>query len=314
MAFLPDVGDVHVDRMLTNISLGVMNKPTNYVGLQVFPSLTVNRQTDIVPKYDEGDWLRDEAQERAPATESEGSGYTVDTSNFYRCKNYAFHTNIPTERRRNADMPFNVDRDATRFVTDKILMKSEVLFASNFFKTGVWTTSDASKDWTVVGNMPFNDIEELKITISGLIAEEPEDLVLGREVYGALKQHALVLDRMKYVRLAIVTRELIMSMFEIQKLHIGKAIRNTAKRGKTVTKSRILGKHALLLYVPSAPSLFTPAAGYTFFWDAFGDGRPSYVRRIYMPLKKAERIEADIFYDMKLTSADAGGILTGVVP
>ena len=56
----PLASDLHVDQMLTNMSIGYSN--LSYISDMIFPILMVNKQSDIVPKYDQSHWFRDGAQ------------------------------------------------------------------------------------------------------------------------------------------------------------------------------------------------------------------------------------------------------------
>src|SRR5213082_254015 len=116
MPFSPGVNDLHIDQLLTDISIATMNEPGDYISTQVFPNIPVAKQTDLIPKYDEFAWLADEAKPRAPATESEGSGWSVDNSMRYVCENFAFHKDIPVEIRANTYRPYNVDEEAAMYV------------------------------------------------------------------------------------------------------------------------------------------------------------------------------------------------------
>jgi hypothetical protein len=73
-----------------------------------------------------------------------------------------------------------------------------------------------------------------------------------------------------------------------------------------VTYAANWGDNALLLYRPPAPSLRTPAAGYTFVWQtAFGG--PQYIRRRREPIAdKADLLEMFKFWDTQITASDAG--------
>jgi len=70
----PTSNDVHVDAILTNISVAYIQEQSAYIASQVFPIIPVEKQSDKYFTYAKGDWFRDEAQLRAPATESAGSG------------------------------------------------------------------------------------------------------------------------------------------------------------------------------------------------------------------------------------------------
>ena len=63
----------------------------------------------------------------APGTVAVEGGWNVTTTNTYNCINYASSARHPDELRANADSVFNLDREATQFVTDKIQMRWERL-------------------------------------------------------------------------------------------------------------------------------------------------------------------------------------------
>lgn len=118
----PTQNQVHVDAILTNISVAYMQKQDNFIASKVFPIVPVSKQSDKFFTYTKNDWFRDEAQRRADATESAGGGYGLSTDT-YQADVYAFHKDIGDQTRANADAPINVDREATEFVTSRIALK-----------------------------------------------------------------------------------------------------------------------------------------------------------------------------------------------
>ena len=53
----PDVGDVHVNALLSNLSIAYKN--ANYIADTVFPQVLVQKQSDIIARYDRDMWLRE---------------------------------------------------------------------------------------------------------------------------------------------------------------------------------------------------------------------------------------------------------------
>ena len=115
----PTANDVHIDAILTNISVAYIQDQNAFVASKVFPTIPVEKQSDKYFVYTKGDWFRDEAQLRAPATESAGSGYNLTTAT-YNTQVYAFHKDVDDQVRANADNPLNPDRDATSFITQRM--------------------------------------------------------------------------------------------------------------------------------------------------------------------------------------------------
>ena len=114
----PDVGDVHVNGLLSQMSVGYSNALANYVADQAAPPVYVSKQSDIYAVYSRGDFFQDLGNEmlRAPGTPAATTGFNVATDNTYRALNYAIGMVIPDELAANADEVFSLEQDATRLV------------------------------------------------------------------------------------------------------------------------------------------------------------------------------------------------------
>src|SRR5690606_36487085 len=75
-----------------------------------------------------------------PGTPSAGGTYEIDNTPTYFCTKYAYHKEVTEEDRVNADDPLDPDADASEFVSQKLLIKREVIWAAKYFTTGVWGT------------------------------------------------------------------------------------------------------------------------------------------------------------------------------
>jgi hypothetical protein len=186
----PTSQQVHVDAILTNISVAYMQQQANFIASRVFPIVPVSKQSDKFFTYTKNDWFRDEAQRRADATESAGGGYGLSTDT-YHADVFAFHKDIGDQTRANADAPIQVDREAAEFVTMRLLLKMETQFVSSFFTTGVWGTDDTPSNlWSdYTSSDPLGDVEDGKRAILSTTGFEPNTLVLGYDVFRSLKNH-----------------------------------------------------------------------------------------------------------------------------
>jgi len=59
----PTANQVHVDALLTNISIGYRN--ASYIADRLFPIVPVNKQSNIIPNYEQSHWFRNDALRRA---------------------------------------------------------------------------------------------------------------------------------------------------------------------------------------------------------------------------------------------------------
>jgi len=315
----PTTNDVHVDAILTNISVAYIQDQGNFIANQVFPSVPVEKQSDKYFKYTKGDWFRDEAQLRAAATESAGSGYSLSTDT-YSTSVYAFHKDVDDQVRANADNPLNPDRDATTFVTQRMLLRQEIDWNTNYFTTGIWDTDVVGgSDFTVWSNYtssdPIEDIETGKATMLTNTGFMPNTLVVGYDVFRQLRHHPDIVDRIKYTSSEVPAEGILGRLFGVDRVLVTRGIKNSGAEGASDSFAQIHGKNAALYYVAPSPGLLTPSAGYQFTWRGVSDGMGQNIgiTRFRMPELRADRIEAQMAWDYKVVSTDLGYFFSACV-
>lgn len=319
----PGSGDVHVNALLTNMSIRFENEL--YIAEGILPNVLVNKRSDIVPKYFQSDWYRRRGKylgEREPAPVG---GYRVDVTDTYFCNEVGVGTFIGDARRANTDQPYDADRDGMRWVVDGILLEKEFRFTEDFWKTGVWGTDktgtvDFTK-WSVYAtSTPIANLRSFIRTVRRATGRQPNKLVLGDLTFDVLVDHPNFLDRIKYGQTpgvpAMVTPQAMAAILGLDEILIGLSqytTSNAATAEASVVYTPMWDDDALLLYVPSGPSLGTPAAGYTFVWrTAFGG--PRYIKQRRDPASdKGDLIEGYEFFDQKITAANAGLFISDAV-
>jgi len=315
----PTSSDVHVDAILTQISIAYMQQSGVYIANSVFPSINVDKQSDKFYTYAKGDWFRDEAALRAPATPSAGSGYTLSTDN-YSADVYAFHKDVDDQVRANADAPLNPDRDATQFVTQRMLLRQELDWSSTYFTTGVWATdvvggTGFTKWSNYTSSDPIEDVETGKATILASTGYLPNTMVLGYDAFRQLRNHPEVVDRIKYTSAGVPTESTLASLFGVDRIMVARAIQNTGAEGAADSFSLLHGKNAALYYVAPSPGVLTPSAGYQFAWTGVSDGLGANVgiSRFRIPELRCDRVEAQQAWDFKVIGADLGYFFSNCV-
>lgn len=324
---MPKMQDAHIDRAMTNISVAYLQDASAFIADKVFPIVPVRRQSDVFYVYNKGDFMRDEAQVRGAGTESAGGDYGVAASDPYHCRKHAFHYDVTEEERANYDEPLNADTDATEFVSQKMLIRREMEWASKFFKTGVWGTeitgtasnpsSGQAIKWNLATSNPILDITNAAVQMASETGYRPNTLVLSPFAFNALKNHEDILDRIKYTQKGIVTTDLLATLFEVQHVYVAWSVVNSAAKGATDSVSFIMGKHALLCYANPSPALRKPSAGYIFAWTGL-EGAGAYGNRIVrLPMDVlglgTERIEGEIAFDAKKICGDLGVFFKDIV-
>lgn len=316
----PTQYDVHINRPLTNISIAYMQDAAGFIADRVFPNVPVAKQSDYFWTIPRDAFNRDEMKKRADATESAGGHYELDQDTYF-AEVWAFHHDIGEQRRANTDNPLNPDREATELVSMKALLKREILWASTYFTTSVWTvdktgvaaspTGTQFLQWNDASSTPIEDIRAARRAQQLLTGFKPNTLVLGPQVLDALLDHPDLIDRIKYGQTsgpAQIELADLRNLFKIDRIFVMEGIKNTAAEGATESNSFIGGKSALLCYSAPSPGLMTPTAGYTFSWTGYlGAGAMgNRIIKMPVPLKKADRVEIEMAMVQKLIAADMG--------
>jgi hypothetical protein len=305
----PTASDVHVNAPLTQISIAFLQSADQFIADKVFPMVPVTHQSDRYYEYLRGNWFRSSAQSRAPGTESAGGGWKMKTDSSYFADVKAVHKDVDDQIRANQDSVIDMDRDATRWVTQQLLLKRDIDWAESFFKTGAWGSDiTVPAKWSSALSTPIEDIRTQYYEILKSTGYKPNTLVLGAEVHRALVDHPSFVDRIKFTQRGVVDTEIMASVLGLDRVLVASAVQNSAAEGAlTDSYDFILGKSALLTYAAPSPSLMEASGGYIFSWSGpFGSVSGTRIKRFRMDPLSADRVEGEMAYDMKQVSPDLG--------
>ena len=317
----PGVGDVHVNKLLSNVSVAYKNQI--YIAESVAPILLVDKQSDLIATYDKDFWARSVAKKTNPLEPPPIGGYEVNYETYF-CEERSVGDIIPDAQVANQDPPFNARADATEWVTDQLLLEHEIDFLTNFWTTGVWSTDvvggvDFVKWSTYATSDPVQDIRGWMRTIRRLLlGRQPNKLVLGDMTFDVLADHPSLLERVQYGASsnepAMVTPNLIAQLLGLQEVQVGHVVYTTTAEGAaTMTYTAGYDDDALLCFAPPRPGLKTPTALYTIVWRSLY-GATRYIRMRREPLSdKGWLIEGFQHYVIKQLSADAGIFISDAV-
>lgn len=297
-------GNVHVDKVLTNISLAWPNN--EFVGERLFPVVKVSKQTDMYYWFGRDSWVPETSDYRAPgsvANEIPGVGVALDT---YYASEHSLQIPVTDEERQNSDSPMSPDRDATEHVTQKILlgrelaMKNLVTNTANY-ATGLSVTLSGTDRWNDYTNSdPVDDIKVGKRAVHAKVYFEPNTAIIPYQVMSVLEDHPDIIERIKYTDRAILTKEIIAAVFQIPNIIVpGVAV--GAGVGFAITSSYLWGKDVVLAYVPPRAGLRIPAFAYEFVW---GFPETQQVDRWRETQRKSDLVRVSRRYDLKLVGVE----------
>lgn len=315
-------GNIHIDQVLTNISVAWSNE--GLVGSQLFPTVTVRKQSDKYYTFGREAWLPETGDLRAPGTEAnEIPGLNVSLDTYY-AQEHSLEIAVTDEERDNTDSPMSPDVDGTNLVTSKIMLGREkamhdlVTTAANYASDMTVTLSgtntwDSYTGGTDTSN-PISDVKTGRRKMHAHLFQEPNVGVFPYQVMSALEDHPDIIERIKYSERAILTPEIIQAVFGIPKVIVpGLGIASSA----ALTPSYLWGTDVLLAYVPPRAGLKVPAFAYEFVWG-YGGNTPQVTDRWREEKRKSDLIRVSRRYDLKLVgvennSSDAnfGKVITG---
>lgn len=320
----PDQGSLHVLRPLNSLSIAYWGDQKQFVASRFFTQVPVQNQADMYWKYPRGAFLKVQMELRAPNSQSRGSGWDMQMAQFIT-QVYAFHHDIPDQRRANADGPLNQDKVATRFVTWQAMLHRELLFAQTYLATGKWSvdytgvaagpTSVQFVKWSVANSTPIEDVQRIKS-----LAEKANGGfklnkgLITRDVWDVLKNHSEIVGRVIYGgtngQPAKVTLQAVAGLFELDSLEVMESMYDTSNEGGTEALSYFATGKFLLVHDQPA-GIEAPCPAVTFNWTGYtGTTSMGYrIKKFRMEDIGSDRIEIEQAYAPYIIASDLGTLL-----
>lgn len=327
---MPISSAVHLDSLLTNLSVAWMNDPSTYLAGNVFPNVSVAKQSDKYRVFNKADWFRDDVRRRADTTEAAQTDYTLSTDSYY-ADVYALKQLIGDQTSANYDAPGDLLQDTTRYLINKMMLSRDLQFTADFLGTGKWgqdytgvvsgPTANQFIQWNNYSTSdPILDIEAGKTKIASVTGLEANTLVIGRDVLATLRNHPDLIDRINYTGTGGrggIDEAILAQVFGVERVLVARAVKNTAAEGQTAVYAKLsAAKDVFLCYSAPNPGLMVPTAGYTFSWNNIPGGQPGSpvaVTRYRDQPKASDVVEVQTAYDNKIVAPELGVFLSGAI-
>jgi len=318
---------------LTNLSMAYFQDASRYVAKSIFPICPVQLSSAKFYTFSKADLLRDNVQPK-PEFGKVTPAQFGHADQSYSCSVDQVIVGIDkisslNYQRTNAPGVIDPRRAKAKFIAEQMLLHQDIVFAQNFFKTGVWTN-----EWTGVSSNPstnqfwkFNEancdpialFDTLCTQVEQNTGRRPNRLGLGKNAFNALKNNAAVIERVKFggssANPATVNEKVLAELFGIEKVTVLSSIYNaSAVVGGEDMNFICDPDSAILAYATNSPAIDEPSAGYIFTWDMLGNGQ-------YMPTMQyegepgthSEFMEGLFSADMKKTADDLAVFLKSCV-
>jgi len=301
-----------VDPVLSTVAQGFSQ--SEFVGTNLFPQVAVPLRGGNIITFGKEDFMLYGTQ-RAPgeSTKRVTFGYTNGS---YALTDFSLEGTVPVELVEESQNGPGIDqasmaiRKVARIMALR-LEKAQADLARNASNYGasnkITLTSTAQwSDYTGTSN-PMAVVETAKEAVRAAVGVRPNTVVMGAAVMARLRQHPIVVDRMKYTGRDIATAEILASLFGVDRVLVGDAIwANDAG-----TFADVWGKDVVVAYtVPaSLAEMGTPTYGYTYNLNGYPIAEESYYDRNtkswVFPVTRAE--------SPVIAAASAGYLITNAV-
>lgn len=319
--------DLHVDQLLTNLSVAFVQESAKFVADKVFPIVPVAKASDKYVIYPKGHFWRDEVGPRPLGGRPNQANFDVEQGT-YVCEEEGLEYKLDERLRANADQPYDPDRSAMRLLTEQMMVHRDSDWASSYFKKEVWDTDLKGKSsspgageflqFDQSGTEPVDFFDEQRDDLGAATGMEPNTLVLGRDVFRVLKNHPEIKDRIKYTQTGFVTAEILAKLFGVDRVVIPGSVKNSAAEGAADAIDYIVGrKDALLVYSAPNAAIDQPSGGYIFAWTGLFAGAAAPlgggIQRGREELAHSDVFQIRCAYDMKVVAPELGVFFEGAV-
>jgi hypothetical protein len=311
----------HVDLDLTNFAIEQMNRPSDFVADQIAPLAAVPDQSGKYVVFGE-EALEDPGDVvRGPLAAPKELAMSLSRDS-YACEDHAATQPYAREEEGAARGLYSPEQRATRLAMDRVIrLKRELDLIAKVTNAAEYSASNklalaGGDKWSdPINSDPIGDILGLAKAVALGCGFAPNKIVFGWDVLQALKVHEDVKKRFVNVVGGAITLAQIAQVFEIP-CFLSSARKKAAGAGGAKSFAWTAGSIWIGYSAPS-PSMEDPSFAKTFLWsgapDAMG-GIGVETFDLYPPGRKGRAVDVHFWHsDVKITTKDAGALITGAV-
>lgn len=264
---MPEPKNLHVDAVLTNLSVKYRNEAM--IWPLVMPVISVGKRSDKYNIYNKADSYKVPDDHLGPKSLPNEMDWGVSDGS-YSVKDHGLADWLPQETIDNADNPLEPEADTNEFLNTLLDIAQEkrvadIVFAAGSYPAGNKVQLSGTAQWSGSADDPLKDVLD---AIEGCFVRA-NTLVFGADAWKVFRRLPEVLDAVKGTvgvapRGGMASASEIASLFEVEKVLVGRGRYITSKEGQTPTYARLWGKHCSALYVEKNPGIRSITFGGTF--------------------------------------------------
>ena len=286
------------DPWLTSMAISYMDKMQEFfVADKVFPTIPSATSYGRYKEYGRSYFLQDNAGPRPIGGYPRQVGFRWG-SNPYQITADELEAVIDDQERPDLDYPgmpggkVDIERDKINLLVSQLMVRGDRKWANAFMKPGVWgtdltgvasltPTATQFTQWDNDNSKPSLFLDQQRGALGDKYGDmwRPNKLVLGRQVYTALRNHPVILNKLGVNQDRILGKEDLARFFDMDPGSIlvpggiynsGPEKESFADTETAAVYNRIVStKDALLVYANPTPSSEAPSGGYGFRWTGY---------------------------------------------
>jgi len=253
-----------VDPVLTTLARGYSN--AKFVAESLFPIAPVDQEGGKIPQFGKEQFKLYKTERAIRAKSNRISPEGLTTIEYALTEH---DEEYPMDYREESASMFNLERHGTMVVTETIQLGREKAAAdlaqnADNYPVGNKITLSGTSQFTHADSDPITVIETAKEALRGKIGKRPNTMIMGAATYKALKNHATLIERIKYSMKGILTIDLMKEIFDVANIVVGEAV----YASDDGVFADVWGDNVILAWVPENPggaerSVYEPSFGYT---------------------------------------------------
>lgn len=313
MAQMTPSGARIIDPVLSSIAQGYQNG--DLVAQNLFPQVSVPLRGGNIITFGKEDFML-YGSSRAPGTNTRRVQFGYSGGS-YALTDYSLEGQVPIEVLQEGNAGPGIDHAAmaVRKVSNIMALRLEkqaadIACTAATYAAGNKTTLTSTAQWSdyTGTSQPLQNIETAKEAIRASTGKRANTVVMGAAVFAKLRQHPVIVDRMKYTGRDVATTEIMAALMGVSRVVVGDAI-YANDTGTAFTD--VWGKFVVVAYTElgSVADMGAPSYGYTYNLNGYPlVEEPYFDRNSKSWVYPVTRAEAPV-----LASASAGYLITAAV-
>jgi len=220
---------------------------------------------------------------------------------------------------------FAAEQLAAQRATHTVMVEAEKRVAAAVFDTAAWTGSslftNVAVEWSTVATaVPITNVEAAAVAVFGNCGMWPNALIMSRTVFRNLRLVSQVQDLLKYqgnfgdVKPENLTPQMLAGVFDVDKIIVGGAAKNTAASGAAASISEVWDdEYCMVAKVATTDDLREPCIGRIIHWGEDGSTIGTTLESYRDEPARADIVRARHDVDEKRLYVEAGHLLGNIM-